>query len=98
MQINEPQGIKPKMRMYIKKWCIFVTDIKAESCKRSRPEARFWCTCIMNVCDTNYFVLFSWNRMHWTLTMACKLLRVLLLIHSQYIKSLRRTFPESFSC
>jgi len=47
MQINEPQGIKPKMRMYIKKWCIFVTDIKAESCKRSRPEARFWCTCIM---------------------------------------------------
>jgi len=64
-------------------WCNFVGGIKAESCKSSWSKVRSWCTHIMNVCDTSYCVLFNWTRMHWTLTMACKHLKVLLLIHSQ---------------
>jgi len=83
MQINQPKGTKPKIRMQIQKWCKFVRGIKAERGKRSWPEARYWCTSTMNVCDTSDCVLFSWNRMHWTLTMACKNLKMLLLIHSQ---------------
>jgi len=64
MQINQPKGIKPKMGMYIKKQSKLLRGIKAERCKRNGPNTRTWCTSIMNVCDTSYFVLFSWTRIY----------------------------------